>query len=99
MQARKAARVLPEPVARESSVVRPARMCGQPCSWGSVGVPNFATNHSATMGWAQANDAGRDGIGLFYCQILLSPIFRYATRVGGAVLNNNNNLSMMNMNN
>ena len=39
MQARNAARVLPDPVGAEINVVRPARMCGQPCSWGSVGVP------------------------------------------------------------
>ncbi len=50
MQARNAARVLPEPVGAEISVVRPARICGQPCSCGSVGVPNLAMNHSATKG-------------------------------------------------
>jgi hypothetical protein len=53
MQARNAARVLPEPVGAEIRVVRPARMCGQPCSCGSVGVPNLFVNHSATSGWAQ----------------------------------------------
>ncbi len=45
------------------SVVCPARMCGQPCSWGSVGVPNRETNHSRTRGWAQAREEGRDDIG------------------------------------
>src|SRR5215813_4433364 len=52
MQARKAASVLPEPVGAEINVVRPARMCGQPCSCGSVGVPNLEANHSATSGCA-----------------------------------------------
>jgi len=56
MQARKAASVLPDPVGAEISVVRPARICGQPCSWGSVGVPNLRVNHSATSGWAQERD-------------------------------------------
>ena len=60
MQARNAASVLPEPVGAEISVVRPARICGQPCSCGSVGVPNFWTNHSATRGCAQAREEGRD---------------------------------------
>src|ERR1019366_3146791 len=62
MQARKAARVLPEPVGAEIKVVRPARMCGQPCSWGSVGVPKRRTNHSCTRGWAQAREEGTDSI-------------------------------------
>src|SRR2546427_9482420 len=34
MQARNAARVLPEPVGAEISVVRPAKICGHPCSCG-----------------------------------------------------------------
>src|SRR5260221_305284 len=38
MQARKAASVLPDPVGAEISVVWPARMWGQPCSCGSIGV-------------------------------------------------------------
>jgi hypothetical protein len=63
MQARNAASVLPEPVGAEIKVVRPARICGQPCSCGSVGVPNFAVNHSATSGWAQEST---EGIRLFY---------------------------------
>ena len=58
MQARNAESVLPDPVGAEISVVRPARMCGQPCSCGSVGVAKRRTNHSATSGWAQARDAG-----------------------------------------
>src|SRR5258708_30045298 len=53
MQARNAAKVFPDPVGAEINVVSQARMCGQPCSCGSVGVPNFAVNHSATSGWAQ----------------------------------------------
>src|SRR5581483_5828059 len=71
MQARNAASVLPDPVGAEIRVVRPARMCGQPCSWGSVGVPNRRTNHSLTSGCAHSSDSigedreGRD-ILLFY---------------------------------
>ena len=41
MQTKKAARVFPEPVGAEINVGWLARMLGQPCSWGSVGVPNF----------------------------------------------------------
>ncbi len=62
MQARNAASVLPEPVGAEISVVRPARMCGQPCSCGSVGVPKRATNQSRTSGCAQARPSGAGGI-------------------------------------
>ena len=58
MQIRNAASVLPEPVGAEISVVRPARISGQPCSCGSVGDPNFATNHSATSGCAHASETG-----------------------------------------
>src|ERR1700681_3711934 len=58
MQTKNAARVLPEPVGAEMRVVLPARMAGQPCSWGSVGEPNLLRNHSAVTGWAQASDAG-----------------------------------------
>jgi len=49
---------LPEPVGADISVVRPARISGQPCSCGSVGDPNFATNHCATTGCAQASATG-----------------------------------------
>lgn len=55
MQMRKAARVLPEPVGAEISVGAPARMCGQPCCWGSVGVPKRRVNHSCVTGCAQAS--------------------------------------------
>src|SRR5207302_10283542 len=77
MQARNAARVLPDPVGAEIRVVRPVRTCGQPCSWGSVGVPNRRTNHSLTIGWAQSSDgapradsASKD-ILLFYRETLM----------------------------
>src|SRR6202041_1383403 len=67
MQARNAASVLPDPVGAEIKVVRPARMCGQPCSCGSVGVPKRCTNHSATRGWAQASEEGKEvTTGTFY---------------------------------
>src|SRR5664279_5548405 len=58
MQMRNAASVLPEPVGAEIRVVRPARICGQPCSCGSVGVPKGPTNHSATSGCAHARADG-----------------------------------------
>ena len=53
MQVRNAASVFPDPVGAEISVVLLARMCGQPCSCGSVAAPNRPVNHSWTMGWAQ----------------------------------------------
>src|SRR5579863_2649500 len=62
MQARNAAKVFPEPVGAEIRVVCPARMCGHPCSCGSVGVPNRCTNQSRTSGCAQASEEGRDDI-------------------------------------
>src|SRR5208337_4723499 len=58
MQIRKAASVLPDPVGAEISVVRPARISGQPCSCGSVGEPKRPKNHSATSGCAQASATG-----------------------------------------
>src|SRR5208282_1109121 len=76
MQARNAASVFPEPVGAEISVVRPARICGQPCSCGSVGVPNRWTNHSLTRGWAHARESGRDCIFLFYRKQIVSPSIR-----------------------
>src|SRR5438067_3075719 len=67
MHARNAARVLPEPVGAEIRVAWLARMCGQPCSCGSVALPNFARNHSRTTGCAQASEAPCSGdISLFY---------------------------------
>ena len=53
MQVRNAASVFPEPVGAEISVVLLARICGQPCSCGSVAAPNRPENHSWTTGWAQ----------------------------------------------
>ena len=64
MQMRNAARVLPDPVGAEISVVRPARISGQPCSCGSVGDPNLPRNHSATRGWAQASETGISATGM-----------------------------------
>src|ERR1700685_690858 len=54
MHARNAASVFPEPVGAQINVVLSARMWGQPCSCGSVGVPNFPTNHSWTSGCAHS---------------------------------------------
>src|SRR5215468_2031347 len=62
MQAKKAARVFPDPVGAEIRVVRPARMCGHPCCCGSVGEPNLRTNHSCTSGCAQAREEATEGI-------------------------------------
>ncbi len=61
MQARNAASVLPDPVGAEISVLRPARMGGQPSVCGSVGVPNRWTNHSRTIGWHQPSAVGTTG--------------------------------------
>ncbi len=58
MQTKNAARVLPEPVGAEMSVVWWARMLGQPCAWGSVGEPNLLRNHSAVTGCAHASESG-----------------------------------------
>jgi 3-deoxy-D-manno-octulosonate 8-phosphate phosphatase (KDO 8-P phosphatase) len=46
--------------------VRPARIRGQPCSCGSVGVPNLRANHSLTRGWAHAREEGKESKNLFY---------------------------------
>jgi len=54
MQTRKAASVFPEPVGAEISVVFPAKMCGHPCSCGSVGWPRRVRNQSRTRGCAQS---------------------------------------------
>src|SRR5881275_2607199 len=60
MHTRNAARVLPEPVGAEISVGVPARMLGHPQICGSVGVPNFLSNHSAVTGCAHDNTAGHE---------------------------------------
>src|ERR1700735_3640780 len=61
MQARNAASVFPEPVGAQMSVVLSLRMWGQPCSFGSVGVPDLETNHSRTRGCAHSRPVG-DGM-------------------------------------
>src|SRR5437763_1837221 len=76
MHARNAASVFPEPVGAEISVVRPARMCGHPCSCGSVGVPNFFTNHSCTTGWAQARESGMEDIRVLYTIFAKDSLFK-----------------------
>ena len=57
-QARKAARVLPEPVGAAMSVSSPAWIRGQPAACGSVGVPKRRWNQSATVGWKPGSTAG-----------------------------------------
>jgi hypothetical protein len=49
-QARNAARVLPEPVGAEMRVSRPARMCGQPSAWASVGALKRRSNQARVIG-------------------------------------------------
>src|SRR5277367_1271735 len=68
MQARNAASVLPEPVGAQIRVFFLARMCGQPSSCGSVGVPNLATNHSRTSGCAHSRDlhSGASGVAAWF---------------------------------
>src|SRR6266849_4496088 len=84
MQAKNAARVLPEPVGAEMRVVCPARMCGQPCSCGSVGVEKRVVNHSCTSGWAQARegetaDGMRKIVTSNYGFVKRSPLVRIGT--------------------
>jgi hypothetical protein len=55
MAARKAARVLPEPVGAAISVWRRAWMEGQPAAWGAVGSPCVRESHAATAGWNTAS--------------------------------------------
>src|SRR5438309_1864346 len=74
MHARKAASVLPEPVGAEIRVVRPLRMCGHPCSCGSVGVPKRRTNHSCTTEWAQERELGIGREDIFF---ILSPALNF----------------------
>src|SRR5271155_5197057 len=68
MQAKNAASVLPEPVGAQIRVFFLARMCGQPSSCGSVGVPNFVTNHSRTSGCAHSRDlrSGASGVAAWF---------------------------------
>ncbi len=49
-QARKAARVLPEPVGARMSVFCPAAMAGQPRRCGGVGSPRRVRNQCRTAG-------------------------------------------------
>ena len=48
--ARKAARVLPEPVGAAMSVSRPARISAQPRACAGVGAPNAFVNQAETAG-------------------------------------------------
>src|SRR5579864_6134676 len=83
MQIKKAARVLPEPVGAEMSVVSPARMRGQPCSCGSVGVPKRLTNQSRTSGWAHSRPEGANcGFVALICNINYKPMAKGLLLVG-----------------
>ncbi len=63
---------------RADQVFFPARMCGQPSSCGSVGVPNLATNHSRTSGCAHSRDlhSGASGIAAWFIFLFLQYVFR-----------------------
>ena len=65
MQMRNAASVLPDPVGAEISTGFSARIAGQPCSWGSVGVEKRRTNHSCTRGCAHVRLSGTERSGRF----------------------------------
>ena len=92
---RNAASVLPDPVGAEISTGLSARITGQPCSCGSVGVEKRRTNHSCTSGWAHLRLSGTkrsgrfsgtgvtgDNIRLFYREssFLLRPLVLQAFR-------------------
>src|SRR5205809_7356001 len=76
MHARNAASVLHEPVGAEISVVRPAKMCGHPCSCGSVGVPNFWTNHPRIKGVPAPGQGGTEGFPIMVAGNRRSPQYR-----------------------
>ena len=50
MATRNAASVLPDPVGAETSVSRPAKICGQPSAWASVGPLNRPSNQARVIG-------------------------------------------------
>ena len=54
MPARKAARVLPEPVGAAIRTSRPAWMAGQPAAWASVGALKRQRNQAWMTGWKGA---------------------------------------------
>src|SRR5258706_7243038 len=51
MAARKAAKVLPEPVGAATSAWRPDCIAGQACRCASVGDAKLLRNHASTAGW------------------------------------------------
>src|SRR6185437_1557048 len=64
IHAKKAARVLPDPVGAQIKTDLSSRMCGQPCSWGSVAEPNFDKNQVFTRGCAHSKTS-RSALGKF----------------------------------
>src|SRR5579884_3788234 len=61
MAARKAARVLPEPVGAAISTCRPACIAGHASACAAVGAAKRDANQSATAGWKPASAASRAG--------------------------------------
>jgi hypothetical protein len=51
MAARKAVRVLPEPVGAATKVCRPALIAGHAAACADVGAGNVLPNQAATAGW------------------------------------------------
>ena len=54
---RKAARVLPVPVADDSSTLRPESTCGRVASWAAVGSAKRRLNQRPRIGWRPASTA------------------------------------------
>src|ERR1700691_6722376 len=89
MQARNAARVVPEPVGAQINVFFLTRMWGQPSSCGSVGVPNLPTNHSRTSGCAHSRD-WRSGVSEATAWfIFLFPRYAFRREGGAECIQNN----------
>src|SRR5580704_6802342 len=88
MQARNAAKVFPEPVGAQINVLRRARISGQPCSCGSVGVPNLLTNHSRTSGCAHSSEGTSRSVETGSWPITIVQSTRCETGNGGKSNNN-----------
>src|SRR5215471_2036768 len=55
MAARKAARVLPEPVGAAISACLPAPIAGQASAWAGVGAAKDRANQAASAGWKSSS--------------------------------------------
>src|SRR5271167_1240962 len=81
MQIRNAASVFPEPVGAEINVGRRSNMHGQPCSCGSVGVPNRPTNHSCTTGCAHRRPSGIKSGAIWSCCELVAVCIGHSSAI------------------